>query len=77
MGPTESGQTATNGLTVDRLLVRLAALEEERARLQQEYARLGAQLQAQLGQVRPTTPAAPDQAPGAQPGHPCGQEGGA
>ena len=35
-------------MTVDRLVARLAELEQENARLQREYVRLGAALQARL-----------------------------
>ncbi len=53
-------QTSANWLTVDRLLARLAALEEERARLEREYARLGAQLHAHLGHAGGAPPPAGD-----------------
>ena len=43
-------------LTVDRLLTRLVTLEREHAQLQREYARLGAQLRAEL-ECRPRPPA--------------------
>jgi hypothetical protein len=42
------GATQDTTMTVDRLLARLAWLEGERARLQREYERLGAELQARL-----------------------------
>ena len=47
----------TTELTVDRLIARLAALEAEHARLQQEYLRLGAQLRAELARGPGSAPA--------------------
>ena len=47
----------TTELTVDRLIARLAALEEEHARLQRDYLRLGAQLRAQLARGPGSSPA--------------------
>ena len=57
---------ARSEMTVDRLLARLLELEQEHARLHQEYTRAGAQLLAlqgegrsPSGQARAGVPAAP------------------
>ena len=61
---------ARSEMTVDRLLARLLELEQEHARLHQEYTRAGAQLLALQGegrspggQARAGVPAAPDERP--------------
>jgi hypothetical protein len=70
-------------MTVDRLVARLAELEQENARLQREYARLSAALQAHLAapgdgadrmlrleQARPAGPRPPEATPSGEFGPP-------